>query len=100
MWLHELTLIKESYGFDSVGNQTIKEIKTEVFCSCKSITRSEFYNAATTGFKPSIVFVINSFEYNNEEKVEFEEGVYKVIRTYLNSTDRIELICEKVLGIG
>ena len=77
MWLHELTLIKESYGFDSVGNQTIKEIKTEVFCSCKSITRSEFYNAATTGFKPSIVFVINSFEYNNEEKLNLKKRYIK-----------------------
>lgn len=100
MWQHELTLIKEEYVFDSLGNQVPSEIMNNVFCDVRSISRSEFYNAATNGLKPSLVFIIHNFEYNDETKVEFEGNIYRVIRTYMKSVDDIELTCEKVLGNG
>lgn len=98
MWCNELTLISETYTEDEIGNQIVTEVENTVFCEVKSISRSEFYNAATTGLKPSIVFVIHDFEYNGEELIKFENKKYKVIRTYLKSVDEIELTCEKVLG--
>lgn len=100
MWQHELTLIKEDHKEDEIGNQIPDEIKTTVFCSIKSVSRNEFYNAANTGLKPSLVFIVHSYEYENEEKVEFEGNKYKVIRTYLKNTDEIELTCERVIGNG
>lgn len=98
MWSNYLTLISESYNFDEIGNQVASQIRKEVFCDVKSISRNEFYNAATTGLKPSIVFKIHSFEYENEEKVEFNGTIYNVIRTYIINADEIELTCEKVLS--
>jgi len=100
MWRDELILIKESFTLDSIGNQIPVEIENPVFCDVKSISRSEFYNAATTGLKPSIVFIIHCYEYDDEEKIKFEDKKYKIIRTYLKSVDEIELTCEKVLANG
>lgn len=100
MWQNELILISKTFEFDDIGNQVPIENKTEVFCNVKSVSRSEFYNAATAGLKPSLVFVIHDYEYNNEETVEFENNRYKVIRTYRKNIEELELTCEKVIGNG
>lgn len=96
MWSDSLFLIKESYNYDT--NELVVENKKEIFCKVKSISRNEFYKASAGGFKPSLIFVIHSFEYENEEKVEFDGIIYNVIRTYMANTEEIELTCEKVLG--
>ncbi|WP_302739092.1 phage head closure protein [uncultured Clostridium sp.] len=96
MWSNSLILISERY--DSDVNEIVVENKKEVYCHVKSISRNEFYKASTGGFKPSLVFKIHSFEYDNEEKVEFDGITYNVIRTYMVNTEEIELTCEKVLG--
>ncbi|MDU3677784.1 MULTISPECIES: phage head closure protein [Clostridium] len=98
MWQSEVTLISEEYEFDEIGNQIPIPIEEEVFCNVKSISRSEFYNAATTGLKPSLVFKVRIVDYNDQEKVKFEDNEYKIIRTYIVDTENIELTCEKVLG--
>lgn len=100
MWQNDLILINKIYNFDDIGNQISIKNKTEVFCKVKSISRSEFYNASTTGLKPSLVFTVHLFEYNNEEEVEFEGIRYNVIRTYMVNSEEIELTCEKVIGNG
>ncbi|ADL52147.1 phage head closure protein [Clostridium cellulovorans] len=98
MWSDLLILIKQKHDSDSIGNKkpTPTDIKTEVYCNKKSISRAEFYNANSTGLKPSIVFVVNTFEYEGQKIVEFENQRYKVLRTYEPSLDYTELICEKV----
>ena len=98
MWFDEITLIKELYKEDEIGNQITDEVRTTVFCDKKSVTRSEFYNASTTGMKPSIVFVVHLYEYNDEVKIEYEGQVYNVIRTYIKNMDEIELTCERVIS--
>lgn len=98
MWQNELILISETFEFDDIGNQVPIESKKEIFCNVKSVSKNEFYNAATAGLKPSLVFIIHSYEYGNEEKVEFEGVVYNVIRTYIVNSEELELTCEKVIG--
>lgn len=98
MWFDEITLIKELYKEDEIGNQIRDEVRTTVFCDKKSVTRSEFYNASTTGMKPSIVFVVHLYEYNDEVKIEYEGQVYNVIRTYIKNMDEVELTCERVIS--
>lgn len=93
---YELTLIQQTYTFDEISNQIPIEERETILCDKKSVSRSEFYNAATNGLKPVIVFVVHAYEYNGEELVEFEGGRYKIIRTYSTSTEEIELTCEKV----
>ena len=100
MWQNELTLISEAFEFDEIGNQISTEKKKEIFCNVKSVSKNEFYNAAATGLKPSLVFVIHSYEYENEEKAEFEGTIYNVIRTYIVNSEQLELTCEKVIGNG
>lgn len=100
MWQDELILISETFESDDIGNQVPTEKETEVFCNVKSVSRSEFYNAANTGLKPSLVFVIHAYEYSGEEVVKFEDNRYKVIRTYRKNIEELELTCEKVIGNG
>lgn len=101
MWCNELTLIKETTTYDDIGNQIPgAPIETIIFCEVNSISRNEFYNASMAGLKPSIIFTVHPYEYNDEEKIKFEDKNYKVIRTYSKNTEELELTCEKVLGNG
>lgn len=100
MWDNSLILISNTDKTDDIGNQIIDEGKREIYCNVKSISRSEFYNASTAGLKPSLIFLIHSFEYNNEEKVEFNGCAYNVIKTYMVNKDEIELTCEEMIGNG
>lgn len=54
----------------------------EIFANKKSVRQSEFYQAANVGLKPELVFEVNSFEFNNDEKVRYNDKVYSIIRTY------------------
>lgn len=97
---HELTLIGQTWGEDEIGNQVPVETETVILCGLKSVGRSEFYNAAVTGLKPEAVFVIHGYEYSGQQVVKFEGAGYKVIRTYANGFEELELTCEKVTGNG
>lgn len=54
----------------------------EVFANKKSVRQSEFYQAASVGLKPELVFEIHSFEFNNDEKVRCNGKEYSIIRAY------------------
>lgn len=99
---HELTLIKQKYKEDDLG-QRIPDgnpVKTTVLCNKKSVGRTEFYNASVAGMKPELIFIIHGFEYNNQEKVEYNGTEYDVIRTYQTDFDKIELTVGSRLGNG
>jgi len=94
---YELTLLSYETEQDEIGQEVkIKPIERKILCGIKSIVRNEFYAAAQTGLKPEITFIVHNFEYNGEKEVEFEGQKYRVIRTYLASSEEIELVCEKV----
>ena len=95
---NELTLIGQTYTDDEIGNQIPTETETVVLCGVKSVGRTEFYNAAATGLRPAVVFVIHDFEYNGESVVVFEGVRYSVIRSYSTGFEEVELTCQKVLG--
>jgi SPP1 family predicted phage head-tail adaptor len=97
---HELTLISQIITEDAIGNQVPVETETVILCGLKSIGRAEFYNAAATGLKPELVFVVHGYEYTGQQVVKFEGAGYKVIRTYANGFEELELTCEKVIADG
>jgi SPP1 family predicted phage head-tail adaptor len=102
---NELTLISSTITYDDIGNPIETPVEIDVLCSVKSIGRTEFYNAAANGLKPSYIFVVHPYEYNNETYVEFSEDTtpkkkYKVIKTYRVDFENLELTCEKVAGNG
>lgn len=97
MYDHELKLISYPLTQDEVGNEISGEpVETSILCEVLSVGRNEFYAAASTEFKPTIVFKVHRFEYNQEAFVRYEDGVrYKVIRSYTTGTEEIELTCER-----
>ena len=95
---HELTLISQIITEDAIGNQVPVETETVILCGLKSIGRAEFYNAATTGLKPEITFIIHAYEYAGQKKVKFEGNYYSVIRTYEPSFEELELTCERIIA--
>ena len=102
---NELILIQLTVVPDEIGNQIPIEAETNILCGVKSIGRTEFYNAAANGLKPSYIFVVHPYEYNGETYVEFSEDEspkqrYKVIKTYKPNFEDLELTCEKVIGNG
>ncbi|TCJ05047.1 phage head closure protein [Cytobacillus praedii] len=72
--------------------------RREVFAKKDSVRRSEFYQAAATGFKPEITFVTWNQQYEGEEKLEYDGKVYSIIRTYQKNDKEIELVCSRLVN--
>lgn len=90
-----ITLISRTYENDAYGIQRAKTQENTVFCNVTSISGAEFFEAAQTGVKPELRFVIYSFEYNGETLVEYNGTEYTVYRTFARSKDLIELYVTK-----
>lgn len=71
-----------------------------IFCDKRSVTRSEFYQAATTDYKPEIVLVLKITDYGNERYIKFNDEIFTVIRTYEVSSENIEITLEKGVNHG
>lgn len=79
---------------DDIGDIVKEEIYwNEIYAKKKSITQGEFYQAQAQGFKPELKFEINSFEYENNKKIRYKGRVYKILRTYEVSSEKIEIVC-------
>ena len=98
MFDHEVTLVKEVYGFDKYRNSIATEEETTILCRKESVTRTEFYEAGRNDSNPSIVIVIHPYEYENQPEVIFEGTRYRVIRTYQMDFEEMELVCEVKTG--
>lgn len=104
----ELALIGYEVSRDEIGNEIKTSVKKNILCRTADIGSAEFYDAKINGLKPEIKFTIHGFEYNGETEVEFEGGIYQVIRTYNGDTidrsdnalsgEEIELTCERKIG--
>lgn len=99
-----ITLIKfNGYTKDEVGNQIPADYgRRTVFCRVKSITRSEYYQAAQTDLHPEYVFVLSSYkDWLGESEIEYtdwtgETRTYDLIRKYrVPGTDEIELTAQE-----
>lgn len=90
---YEIALIHQTYTENSMGDPVSVETETVVLCGLKSIGRNEFYQAAATGLKPELIFLIHGYEYNGEQKVKFEGATYQVMRTYATSFEELEMTC-------
>ena len=85
-------------GVDDDGNELKKWLSNRVFCKVRSVTRSEFYNAATDGLKPNLdITISHRIDYNGEKVVWYNDQLYDVIRTYWNG-DEVELTLQSRIG--
>ena len=70
----------------------------EIFCSVKSITRSEWAATATKGLKPAYCVTIWADEYEGEEVAILNGVRYSIYRTYQPNSDDMELYLERRFG--
>ena len=102
---NELKLIAIAHSKNAIGDPIKTPVSRSILCGLASVKRSEHYQAAATGLKPSIVFIINKYDYDGEKEIEFEKQRYKVMRTYtatqskgLADFETLELVCEGVVN--
>ena len=70
----------------------------EVYADKQSIRQSEFYQAAATGLRPELMFVVRSIDYNQEPKLKHGDKTYTIIRTYDKDGELTELVCQGVVN--
>lgn len=67
----------------------------EVFAEVRSVSQSEFYNAAQSGFKPAFKFVLaDYYDYDEDDTVRYDGVLYHIIRTFRNGM-QLEITAEK-----
>lgn len=67
----------------------------DVFCGLRSVTCSEFYQAASSYFNPELVFVLTDYlDYNGERLVKYAGEHYSVIRTYRKGQE-LEIVVQR-----
>lgn len=81
MWKDVVYLGNETETIDH--GETIKGwAYRKVFANKKSVRASEFYQAATIGLKPELIFEVRSCDFCNDERLKFDDIEYFILRTY------------------
>lgn len=98
-WDEVVTLINNSnFIKDELNQRKSVQTKNKVFCNSLPVGRNDFYSAGQTGIKLQCILVVHSYEYNNEQEVEFEGRKLIVYRTYKKSIEETELHCIEKVG--
>ena len=91
-------LISVTVTENDMGDIIETPTEREVFADKQSIRQSEFYQAAATGLRPELMFVVRSIDYNGEPKLKYNGKEYAIIRTYDKDGELIELICQGLVN--
>lgn len=76
-----------------------EEITRRVYCNVRSVGRSEVYQAQAAGLNPELKLILaHAFEYHGEKLVDFRDERWRVLRSYVNEGDQIELTLQRVTG--
>lgn len=90
---HTIKLINFTSDENAAGDTINTPTPRAVFAEKKSIRQSEAYQAAATGLKPELMFVIREEEYEDETQLEHENKSYTIIRAFTKIDGLLELIC-------
>lgn len=91
-------LISETETTNAMGDVIIDKLYRKTFAAKKSIRQSEYYQAAATGLRPELTFVIWTREYKGEQFLKFGDKEYSIIRTFEPNSEEIELKCQGVVN--
>ncbi len=72
----------------------VETFSRRVFCEKKSVPQNEFFQAGQNGIKASCVLIVHGLDYQEETKIQHNDKVYSIYRTYERNDERIELYCE------
>jgi SPP1 family predicted phage head-tail adaptor len=89
-----ISLITITTTENELGDTIEVPTERQVFADKQSIRQSEFYQAAATGLRPELMFVVRSIDYNQEPKLKHGDKTYTIIRTYDKDGELTELICQ------
>lgn len=87
-------LISEEFTeeINEIGERKKKTIEREVFLRISHVSFREISEASTIGEKPELRALVFFGDYNGETKIEIEQTVYRIYRTYFNEkTEKMEL---------
>lgn len=99
-----IKLLSFTFETDSYGNQVETVTERQVFCRVRSISRSEFYQAAQTDLHPEYVFTISNYrDYEGEQELMYrdwtgQEHRFNILRTYRSESDELEIIAGEKIG--
>jgi len=93
-----IKLISYTTTENELGDTIEVPTERQVFADKQSVRQSEFYQAAATGLRPELMFVVRTIEYNGETRLKYNDKEYSIIRTYDKDGELIELICQGVVN--
>lgn len=83
MMVDLIKLIGYTESVDTYGRVSRTETSKEVLGEVKSISQTEFYQAAASGLKPELKIKLADFyDYDGEKEVEVDTIRYSIKRTY------------------
>ena len=95
-----IKLVKETPYRNEYGVLIPETSEREVFCNVKAINQNEFFKAGEIGLKPQFKFIIaNAEDYEGEKLVIYQDKQYSIYRTYIKTTEAIELYVEEKVGV-
>lgn len=93
-FIHPIYLIYEEEITDKAGDTTTVQEKVKVFADKVSISQNEFYQSHSAGLKPEIKFKMRTCEYKYANKLEYDNQVFNIVRTFAKD-ETVELICSR-----
>jgi hypothetical protein len=83
---------------DDLGQPIETETPRQVFCSRLSITRTEYSAAGQFGHKPQKVLLVDSDEYDQENRLSYENTNFSIYKDFMRPDGYTELYCEVKAG--
>lgn len=93
-----ISLITVTTTENELGDTIEVSTERQVFADKQSVRQSEFYQAAATGLRPELMFVVRTIEYNGETQLKYNGKEYSIIRTYDKDGELTELVCQGVVN--
>lgn len=93
-----VTLIREVPAAHEAGEEP-EEVRRDVYCTVKSVGMKEIYQAMGLGLNPELKIILaHDFEYMGEPACELDGVRFRILRTYVQETDGIELTLQREDG--
>ena len=87
-----ITLIGAKSDTNAAGDEIQTETRTDVFAKIKSVGASYKLQALAVGLRPKYRLVLQDvYDYDGQERVEYNGKLYRVIDTYRGEDQSIEL---------
>lgn len=97
-------LLSFTFTEDAYGNQIETPAQRQVFCQVRSVSRSEFYQAAQTDLHPEYVFILSNYrDYLGEQELLYTDWTGRtrrmnILRTYRTDRDELEIVAGEQIG--